>query len=99
MARREELQKDGAVDGQVAANAKAPESREDSDGGKVGGSGRDHAPNGGSPEGGIETDLAPEDVASEAPKYGPSKKPNVLREAEEGRPRGTEFVRNWRQDE
>lgn len=99
MARRKKLQEDGAVHGQVAADAKAPKGREDPNGGEVGRASRDHPPDGSGPEGGIEADLAPEDVASEAPKYGSGEEADVLREAEEGRPRGVELVRDWRQDE
>lgn len=99
MACRQELEEDGAVDGEVASNAKAPESSEDTDGSKRGGSGSDHAPDGRRPKSGVEPQLPPKDITAEAPEDCTPEEAYILSQRQKGRPARVELVRDRRQNE
>lgn len=95
----QELEEDGRVDGEVAADAEGPEGREDADGGEGGGGGGDEAPQGSQAERQVEGPAAPEDVAPEAPEHGAGEEPDVLRERQEGPLGRLELVRHGREDQ
>ena len=99
MRRRQELEEDGRVDGEVAAHAERPEGRKDADGCEVGRARRHGTPDRREPQRQVEGPLAPKDVASETPEHGAGEKPDVLRQGEEGRASGREFVRDGSEDE
>lgn len=63
----EQLEEEGAVDGQVAADAEAQGGEEEADPAPGGGVGREDAEDAGDDERGVEGDAAAEDVAADAP--------------------------------
>lgn len=95
----QELEEDGRVDGEVAADAKGPEGGKDADGSKVGGAGSNHAPDGGKAQGQVKTPFATKDIATEAPEYGSGEETNVLSECQQRSARREELVADGRKDE
>lgn len=63
----EELEEQGAVDGQVAADAEAEQREEEADGGPGRAEGGEDAEEGGDEQGDVEGDAAAEDVGADAP--------------------------------
>ena len=99
MGAREELEEDGAVDGEVASHTKRPEGGEAADGGEVGRAGGDHAEDRGHAESQVEGPAPPEDVAAEAPEHGADEQAYVLAECQQRGALGAEFVGDGREDQ
>lgn len=68
--RRQELEENCRVDGQVSTNTKGPESCKDADCWPGRRTGCDHAEDRGNPEGQVEGPLATKDVTTETPEHG-----------------------------
>jgi hypothetical protein len=70
MRSRQELQKDGAVDGQVTANADGPECSEDANSSEIWTGGCDHAEHSSDADGQVESPASTEDVTAKTPEDG-----------------------------
>lgn len=78
MGAREELQENGRVYREVAANAEAPECCETADGSKIRGTCSEEAEDTGYAQRKVECPASPEDVAAEPPEHGPGEETDVL---------------------
>jgi hypothetical protein len=89
------LEKNGRIHGQVAANAKAPESCKAANGSKVRRTGSDESKDASDTQRKVEGPFTAKDVAAKAPEHGASEKTNVLGECQKGRPSRFKFVGDW----
>lgn len=99
MRARQEFQKDGRVDRQIATDTKAPEGRKAPDGSKIRRRGRNHAEDRRYAQGQVERPPPTENIAAKPPKHGTSQKTDILGEREERRSGGIELVGDGRQYE
>ena len=86
------LEKNCRIHGQVAANAKAPESCKAANGSKVRRTGSDESKDASDTQRKVEGPFTAKDIAAKAPEHGASEKTNVLGECQKGRPSRFKFV-------
>lgn len=99
MRRRQKLQENGRVDGQIPADTKGPKTRKNTNRREIRRPGRDETPDGREAQREIKGHLAAKEIAAKAPEHGAGQEANVLRQRQQRFALGQEFVGDGCEDE